>query len=212
MSASDADVDANALVSFSLHGPGAQDFHMDPHTGAPRHRPQRDGPSNFLASTHAAVSWERLPGPGGRRQEGGGGPRKEMQNKRCRVGSSGGRCWEEMQGVDWGLRASGGVSCVARTLNTLASSGELSTHVALDRERKEEYVLVAKATDGGGRWCEATVALRVDDVNDNAPRFSPPHCAVAVSDNTTLHAPVAVVLARDADQGARKRVLRIHQF
>lgn len=88
------------------------------------------------------------------------------------------------------------------TLLTLAFAGELSTNAALDRERKEEYNLVAKATDGGGRWCEAAVAVRVDDVNDNAPRFSPPHCAVVISDNTTLHAPVAVVLARDADQGS----------
>ncbi|XP_055968334.1 protocadherin Fat 2 [Sorex fumeus] len=117
VSASDADADANAQVSFSLHGPGAHDFHMDPHTG------------------------------------------------------------------------------------------QLSTLAALDREQKAEYSLVVKATDGGGRWCEAAVTLRVDDVNDNAPRFSPPHCAVVVSDNTTLHAPVAVLLALDADQGPNAQVV-----
>ena len=51
--------------------------------------------------------------------------------------------------------------------------GELSTLTALDREKKDAYSLVAKATDGGGQSCQADVALHVEDVNDNAPRFFP---------------------------------------
>lgn len=66
------------------------------------------------------------------------------------------------------------------------------------------YSLVAKATDGGGQSCQADVTLHVEDVNDNAPRFFPSHCAVAVFDNTTIKTPVAVVLARDPDQGEKK--------
>lgn len=66
------------------------------------------------------------------------------------------------------------------------------------------YSLVAKATDGGGRSCQADVTLHVEDVNDNAPRFFPSHCAVAIFDNTTVKTPVAVVFARDPDQGEYK--------
>lgn len=45
------------------------------------------------------------------------------------------------------------------------------------------------------------MTLHIEDVNDNAPRFFPSHCAVAVFDNTTVKTPVAVVFARDPDQG-----------
>lgn len=83
--------------------------------------------------------------------------------------------------------------------------GELTTLTALDRERKDVFNLVAKATDGGGRSCQADITLHVEDVNDNAPRFFPSHCAVAVFDNTTVKTPVAVVFARDPDQGESEK-------
>uniref|UniRef100_A0A8D1QQF8 Protocadherin Fat 2 n=1 Tax=Sus scrofa TaxID=9823 RepID=A0A8D1QQF8_PIG len=117
VSATDLDSDTNAQITYSLHGPGADDFKLDPHTG------------------------------------------------------------------------------------------ELITLTALDREKKDVYSLVAKATDGGGQSCQADVTLHVEDVNDNAPRFFPSHCAVAVFDNTTVKTPVAVVLARDPDQGTNAQVV-----
>ncbi|KAL6080931.1 hypothetical protein STEG23_001955, partial [Scotinomys teguina] len=117
VSAIDVDTDTNAQITYSLHGPGAQEFKLDPHTG------------------------------------------------------------------------------------------ELTTLTALDRERKDIYNLVAKATDGGGQSCKADVTLHIEDVNDNAPRFFPSHCTVAVFDNTTVKTPVAVVFARDPDQGANAQVV-----
>ncbi|XP_036704320.1 protocadherin Fat 2 isoform X3 [Balaenoptera musculus] len=117
VSATDLDSDTNAQITYSLHGPGADEFKLDPHTG------------------------------------------------------------------------------------------ELTTLTALDRERKDAYSLVAKATDGGGQSCQADVTLHVEDVNDNAPRFFPSHCAVAVFDNTTVKTPIAVVLARDPDQGTNAQVV-----
>nr|KAF6446705.1 FAT atypical cadherin 2 [Rousettus aegyptiacus] len=117
VSATDLDSDTNAQITYSLHGPGADEFKLDPHTG------------------------------------------------------------------------------------------ELTTLTALDREKKDSYSLVAKATDGGGQSCQADVTLHVEDVNDNAPRFFPSHCAVAVFDNTTVKTPVAVVLARDPDQGSNAQVV-----
>ncbi|KAE8286336.1 Protocadherin Fat 2 FAT tumor suppressor-like protein 2 Precursor [Larimichthys crocea] len=62
-------------------------------------------------------------------------------------------------------------------------TGELFTLAVLDRERVVEYNMVAKATDGGGRSCQADILLMVQDMNDNAPRFSSSHYEVTVFDN-----------------------------
>lgn len=79
--------------------------------------------------------------------------------------------------------------------------GQLFTLAVLDRETQVEYNLVARATDGGGRSCQADILLKVQDMNDNPPGFSSSHYEVTVFDNTTVHAPVAVVYARDPDTG-----------
>ncbi|KAM6977875.1 protocadherin Fat 2 [Aplochiton taeniatus] len=81
------------------------------------------------------------------------------------------------------------------------TTGELFTLAVLDRERVTEYDLVAKATDGGGRSCQADILLMVQDVNDNPPLFSSSHYEVTVFDNTTVRTPVAVVYAQDPDIG-----------
>ncbi|XP_009321015.1 PREDICTED: protocadherin Fat 2 [Pygoscelis adeliae] len=117
ISATDPDVGSNAQITYSLHGPGAEEFRLGPHTG------------------------------------------------------------------------------------------ELTTSAPLDREQKPTYHLVAKATDGGGRSCQADITLIVEDTNDNAPRFFPSHCAVAVFDNTTTKTPIAVVAARDLDEGLNAEVV-----
>ncbi|KFV61323.1 Protocadherin Fat 2, partial [Dryobates pubescens] len=117
ISATDPDVGSNAQITYSLHGPGAEEFRLGPHTG------------------------------------------------------------------------------------------ELTTSAPLDREQKPVYHLVAKATDGGGRSCQADITLTIEDTNDNAPRFFPSHCAVAVFDNTTTKTPIAVVAARDLDEGLNAEVV-----
>lgn len=81
------------------------------------------------------------------------------------------------------------------------SPGELFTLAVLDRERVVEYNMVAKATDGGGRSCQADILLMVQDMNDNAPRFSSSHYEVTVFDNTTVRTPIAVIYAKDPDTG-----------
>ncbi|XP_068134493.1 protocadherin Fat 2 [Hyperolius riggenbachi] len=86
-------------------------------------------------------------------------------------------------------------------------TGELTTLAPLDREQKESYHLIAKATDGGGLSCQSDVVLYLEDVNDNGPVFSLSHYAVTVYDNTTLKTPVAVVIARDPDEGINSEVL-----
>ncbi|KAM3866939.1 protocadherin Fat 2 [Diretmus argenteus] len=116
VSASDPDVGANGLISYTLHGPDADKFHLDPRTG------------------------------------------------------------------------------------------ELFTLAVLDREKEIEYNLVAKATDGGGRSCQADILLMLQDMNDNPPSFSSSHYEVTVFDNTTVRTPVAVVYAKDPDTGINSEV------
>ncbi|XP_069025546.1 protocadherin Fat 2 [Embiotoca jacksoni] len=85
-------------------------------------------------------------------------------------------------------------------------TGELFTLAVLDREKVFEFNVAAKATDGGGRSCQADILLMVQDVNDNPPRFSSSHYEVTVFDNTTVRTPVAVMYAKDPDTGINSEV------
>ncbi|XP_053180130.1 protocadherin Fat 2 [Scomber japonicus] len=85
-------------------------------------------------------------------------------------------------------------------------TGELFTLAVLDRERVIEYSMVAKATDGGGRSCQADILLMIQDMNDNPPRFSSSHYEVTVFDNTTIRTPIAVIYAKDPDTGINSEV------
>ncbi|XP_075961283.1 protocadherin Fat 2 [Anarhichas minor] len=85
-------------------------------------------------------------------------------------------------------------------------TGELFTLATLDREREVEYNVAAKATDGGGRSCQADIRLTIQDMNDNPPHFSSSHYEVTVFDNTTVRTPVAVVYAKDPDAGINSEV------
>lgn len=80
-------------------------------------------------------------------------------------------------------------------------TGELFTLSVLDRELQTDYNLAVKASDGGGRSCQADVLLRVQDMNDNAPVFSSAQYQVSVFDNTTVRTPIAVLYATDPDTG-----------
>ncbi|KAK5924599.1 hypothetical protein CgunFtcFv8_017200 [Champsocephalus gunnari] len=85
-------------------------------------------------------------------------------------------------------------------------TGELFTLKDLDRERDLEFNLVTKATDGGGRSCQADLRLTLQDMNDNPPHFSSEHYEVTVFDNTTVRTPVAVIYAKDPDTGINAEV------
>ncbi|XP_035385759.1 protocadherin Fat 1a isoform X3 [Electrophorus electricus] len=80
-------------------------------------------------------------------------------------------------------------------------TGELKTHLPLDREEEELLRLKVRAVDGGGRHCEADVEITVEDVNDNAPQFTSDPYAVTVFENTEIHTPVAQLHADDLDTG-----------
>lgn len=80
--------------------------------------------------------------------------------------------------------------------------GELKTLASLDREEQAVYNLLVKATDGGGRYCQANIVLTLEDVNDNAPEFSADPYAITVFENTEPGTPLTRVQATDADTGA----------
>uniref|UniRef100_A0A8C2GBS5 FAT atypical cadherin 3a n=1 Tax=Cyprinus carpio TaxID=7962 RepID=A0A8C2GBS5_CYPCA len=80
-------------------------------------------------------------------------------------------------------------------------TGELKIAAALDREKVAQYSLVARATDGGGLWCEAEVAVVLLDVNDSPPMFSMPHYTASVYENTATKALLTRIQAIDPDLG-----------
>uniref|UniRef100_A0A8C5P6Y2 FAT atypical cadherin 1 n=1 Tax=Leptobrachium leishanense TaxID=445787 RepID=A0A8C5P6Y2_9ANUR len=85
-------------------------------------------------------------------------------------------------------------------------TGELKTSLPLDRELQEVYHLSVKATDGGGKFCQAFVELTLEDINDNAPEFSADPYTVTVFENTEPKTPLTRVQAVDADAGLNQKV------
>uniref|UniRef100_A0A8C2BHA8 FAT atypical cadherin 3a n=1 Tax=Cyprinus carpio TaxID=7962 RepID=A0A8C2BHA8_CYPCA len=86
-------------------------------------------------------------------------------------------------------------------------TGELKIAAALDREKVAQYSLVARATDGGGLWCEAEVAVVLLDVNDSPPMFSMPHYTASVYENTATKALLTRIQAIDPDLGVNRKVV-----
>lgn len=94
-------------------------------------------------------------------------------------------------------------------------TGELKTLALLDRERVPAYSLIARATDGGGRFCQSNIRLILEDVNDNPPVFSSDHYNTCVYENTAPKALLTRVQAMDPDVGkldALMRCLPVHAF
>lgn len=92
--------------------------------------------------------------------------------------------------------------------NSSLSLGELRTLALLDREEQAVYHLLVKATDGGGRSCQAAVVLTLEDVNDNAPEFTADPYTITVFENTEPGTLLTRVQATDADAGTlRHRVV-----
>ncbi|XP_032878328.1 protocadherin Fat 3 isoform X3 [Amblyraja radiata] len=85
-------------------------------------------------------------------------------------------------------------------------SGELKTLSALDREETQVYNLIARASDGGGRYCQSGVVLTLEDVNDNPPVFTSDHYTEPVSENTVIKVLLTKVEATDPDLGPNRNV------
>lgn len=87
-----------------------------------------------------------------------------------------------------------------------ASSGALSTRVALDREARADWEVPVTASDGGGLVRHTVVRVRVADVNDNAPEFPLREYRAAVRCDRAPRLPFLTLAARDADAGEHARL------
>ncbi|KAK4814862.1 hypothetical protein QYF61_027835 [Mycteria americana] len=78
----------------------------------------------------------------------------------------------------------------------------------LDREEVAENNVTVRAADGGSPalWSSAVLALRVLDVNDNAPVFAEARYSARLPENNAAGALVLTVRAADADWGQNARV------
>ncbi|NWX54330.1 PCDG2 protein, partial [Promerops cafer] len=78
----------------------------------------------------------------------------------------------------------------------------------LDREQVSQYNVTVRAADGGSPALQssAVLALRVLDVNDNAPVFAEERYSARLAENNAAGALVLTVRATDADWGQNARV------
>ncbi|XP_055855772.1 fat-like cadherin-related tumor suppressor homolog isoform X2 [Episyrphus balteatus] len=89
-------------------------------------------------------------------------------------------------------------------------TGILYVSQPLDREEKEVYELLIRATDNGSPTtlsADAVVLVIVDDVNDNVPTFKLPEYTFRVREDIPKGTVIAVVQATDADIGPAGEVL-----
>ncbi|XP_061312471.1 protocadherin gamma-A2-like [Pezoporus flaviventris] len=99
-------------------------------------------------------------------------------------------------GVPFRLRSSQG------SYYSVVTAGEL------DREKVSQYNVTVRAVDGGSpvKESSAVLALRVLDVNDNAPVFAEPRYSARLAENNAAGALVLTVRASDEDWGQNARV------
>ncbi|XP_061209936.1 protocadherin gamma-A10-like isoform X1 [Neopsephotus bourkii] len=110
--------------------------------------------------------------------------------------------------------ANGQVRCsIAETLpfqleKTFEDYYRVVTVGELDREKVSEYNVTVRAVDGGSPAMQsrALLALRVLDVNDNAPVFAESSYSARLAENNAAGALVLTVRASDADWGQNARV------
>ncbi|CAN0154844.1 unnamed protein product, partial [Bubo scandiacus] len=84
---------------------------------------------------------------------------------------------------------------------TLSASGELRLVQSLDRETKEQYVLLITAADAGSPALTGTgtIAVTVDDVNDNVPTFAFNMYSATVPEDAPTGTDILLVNSSDAD-------------
>ncbi|XP_060103362.1 protocadherin Fat 4 [Heteronotia binoei] len=83
----------------------------------------------------------------------------------------------------------------------LSATGELCLVKSLDREKKEQYVMLITAADSGSPALTGTgtIAVKVDDVNDNVPKFAFNVYSKTIPEDAPTGADVLLVNSSDAD-------------
>ncbi|KAM6116134.1 LOW QUALITY PROTEIN: uncharacterized protein FYW35_006758 [Pterocles gutturalis] len=111
-------------------------------------------------------------------------------------------------GTNGEVRCSIGESVPFRLEKSLEDYYRVVTAAELDREEVAEYNVTVWAADGGSPALRssAVLALRVLDVNDNAPVFAEARYSARLAENNAAGALVLRVRAADADSGQNARV------
>lgn len=76
----------------------------------------------------------------------------------------------------------------------------------LDYETTNEYFLVIRATDGGGRHSDMSVTIIILDQNDNTPVFNASKYSKRIAENVAIDTSVIKVEATDIDSGENSRI------
>ncbi|XP_010005618.1 PREDICTED: protocadherin gamma-A5-like, partial [Chaetura pelagica] len=111
-------------------------------------------------------------------------------------------------GANGEVRCSLGAGVPFRLEKSLENYYRVVTTRELDREEVAQHNVTVRAADGGSPalWSSAVLALRVLDVNDNAPVFAEARYSARLGENNAAGALVLRVRAWDADWGQNARV------
>ncbi|XP_068122568.1 protocadherin-16 [Hyperolius riggenbachi] len=89
-------------------------------------------------------------------------------------------------------------------------TGQITTAVQLDRERRAVYTFLAWVMDSdpsGPRSAEASVTIVIRDINDNPPTFLRSPFLLNLSRNTPIKRTLTALRAEDKDAGANASIL-----
>ena len=107
--------------------------------------------------------------------------------------------------VDYSIQIEpGNPALSAFLLNQL--TGEVFLTQSLDREMIDSYRFTLQASSGGSLITDMTVTITVEDVNDNAPVFSPSQIAVTYSDPQAQNIATLTVTDDDINENAEVSV------
>lgn len=66
-------------------------------------------------------------------------------------------------------------------------NGSITAKVAFDREQRAFYDVLVRVSDEGGKADFTLLKIKVEDVNDNSPRFMVKEYKLVVKVNTTIN-------------------------
>ena len=111
----------------------------------------------------------------------------------------------KMKAVDQDLNNGGEItySINADVFSIGKKTGDIKTRQFLDREKISVYNLVVTAMDGGGKLSNTSLVIKVDDINDNKPKFLVSNLMIVdVFEKTTSGSIITIVEAADKDAGS----------
>lgn len=96
-----------------------------------------------------------------------------------------------------------------RVENTENNEANIYLNEELDRETKDEYLIVLTLTDnhlGDGNFITQSLLILVEDINDNEPIFKPYQTAIEIPENSRPGL-VTTLEATDRDEGAYGQIV-----